>query len=289
MGMMRPPRVHFPHARVPRITGLSINRMIPNMLTLLALCSGMTAIRFAINGTFQIAVMAILIAAVLDGLDGRVARLLKTASPFGAQLDSLSDFICFGVAPGIVVYLWAMQSLSSFGWVVGVFFAMCCALRLARFNTQIGVALPPYAYNFFTGVPAPGGAGVALVPMYLAFEFGDAVLRAPVLNAIWLVAVALLMVSRIPTFSLKRFHVPHHYVVPIMLAVVVVGAFLFTAPWPTLAAVGLIYMGSIPFTLRAYKRMQRAFEGSPAADGTPMTAQVTALPEQREPTPSTPS
>src|SRR5258707_7875483 len=127
MSMMRPPR--FRGGRVPRITGLSINRMIPNMLTLLALCSGMTAIRFAIHGKFEEAVVAILVAGVLDGLDGRVARLLKSTSPFGAQLDSLSDFICFGVAPGTVVYLWTLEGLASFGWPLAVFFAMCCALR----------------------------------------------------------------------------------------------------------------------------------------------------------------
>src|SRR5260221_6827171 len=166
--MLRPPHFHKPR----RISGLSLNRMIPNILTLLALCAGMTAIRFAINGKFEAAVIAIIVAGVLDGLDGRVARLLKSTSPFGAQLDSLSDFICFGVAPATVVYLWTMESLGSIGWALSVFFAMCCALRLARFNTQLDVELPPYASYFFTGIPAPGGAGLALVPMYLAFEVG---------------------------------------------------------------------------------------------------------------------
>src|SRR5262249_41106080 len=166
----RPRRVHFRHPRVPKLSGLSLNRMIPNMLTLLAMCAGLTAIRFAFNGKFESAVIAILVARVLDGLDGRVARLLKSTSPLGAQLDSLSDSICFGVAPAVVVYLWTLDALGSFGWAIAVFFAMCCALRLARFNTQLDVALPPYAYAFFTGMPAPGGAVVALVPMYLAFE-----------------------------------------------------------------------------------------------------------------------
>jgi CDP-diacylglycerol--serine O-phosphatidyltransferase len=284
--MMRPPRVKLRHRRVPRITGLSINRMIPNMLTLLALCSGMTAIRFAINGKFESAVIAILVAGVLDGLDGRVARLLKSTSPLGAQLDSLSDFICFGVAPAVVLYLWTMNQLASFGWALSVFFATCCALRLARFNTQLDVALPPYAYYFFTGVPAPGGAGIALIPMYIAFEVGDGLFRSPVLCGVWMTAVAALMVSRIPTFSMKRFRVPHHYFVPIMLAVGILAAFLTTAPWPTLAVVGLGYAASIPFTIRSYERLRRADEATTAEDGPEAT--VAALPEQRDTTRANP-
>jgi CDP-diacylglycerol---serine O-phosphatidyltransferase len=291
--MLRPPRVSFRHRRVPRITGLSLNRMIPNMLTLLALCSGMTAIRFAINGKFEAAVIAILVAGVLDGLDGRVARLLKSTSPFGAQLDSLSDFICFGVAPAVVLYLWTMIQFTSFGWALSVFFAICCALRLARFNTQLDAELPPYAYYFFTGVPAPGGAGLALIPMYVAFDAGDGFFRSPILCGIWMTATAALMVSRIPTFSMKRFRVPHHYVVPIMLVVGIVAAFLTTAPWPTLTAVGIAYVASIPFTVRSYERLRRAAaaaeaEPEAAADDIP-AATVTSLPEQRDPGRADPS
>jgi CDP-diacylglycerol--serine O-phosphatidyltransferase len=265
---------------VPRLTHFSINRMIPNMLTLLALCAGMTAIRLAINGKFESAVIAILVAGVFDGLDGRVARFLKSASPFGAQLDSLSDFICFGVAPAVLVYLWSMQALNSIGWAVAVFFAMCCALRLARFNTQLDVPQPPYAHHFFTGVPAPGGAGLALVPMYLSFEIGDAVIRSPYFAALWMTIVAALMVSRIPTFSMKRFHVPQHWAVPIMLIVTIVAAFLMTAPWPTLTVVGVCYFASIPFTMRNHARMRRDFEAASAAAGeTPSV--VAALSEHR--------
>lgn len=277
--MLRPPHVKFRPRRVPRITGLSLNRMIPNMLTLLALCSGMTAIRLGISGKFESAVVAILVAGVLDGLDGRVARLLKSTSPFGAQLDSLSDFICFGVAPAVVLYLWTMDRLASFGWAFAVFFAICCALRLARFNTQLDADLPPYAYYFFTGVPAPGGAGLALIPMFLTFEIGDGLLRSPIVNAIWMTAIAALMVSRIPTFSMKRFHVPHHYVVPIMLAVGIFAAFLTTAPWPTLAVVGLLYVASIPLTVRSYNRLREAAEAAQADE----TNEVDALPEQQPP------
>ena len=250
--MLRPPAF-----KPRRITGLSINRMIPNILTLLALCAGMTAIRFAINGQFEAAVIAIIVAGVFDGLDGRVARLLKSTSPFGAQLDSLSDFICFGVAPGVMLYIWTMSHLASFGWALSLLYAICCGLRLARFNTQLDVELPPYAAYFFTGVPAPGGAGLVLVPMYLAFEFGDEFFRSPIFNGVVMTVVAALMVSRVPTFSMKRFRIPHNYVLPVMLGIAVIAAFLTTAPWPTLSAVGILYIASIPLTVRSFNRLRR--------------------------------
>jgi CDP-diacylglycerol---serine O-phosphatidyltransferase len=260
--MLRPHHPRQRQRRQRRITGLSINRMIPNILTLLALCAGMTAIRYALADKFEASVVAILVAGVLDGLDGRIARLLKSASPFGAQLDSLSDFVCFGIAPAIMLYLWTMTHLASFGWAVSLFYAICCGLRLARFNTQLDANLPPYAYNFFTGVPAPGGAGLVMTPMFLAFEYGDAVFRSPYLNAVLMAGVALLMVSSIPTISLKRFRVPHHYVVPIMLVVAVVAGFLTTAPWPTLSAVCIVYLASIPFTLRQFNSQRQAAESA---------------------------
>jgi CDP-diacylglycerol--serine O-phosphatidyltransferase len=259
--MLRPPAF-----KPRRITGLSINRMIPNILTLLALCAGMTAIRFAINGQFEAAVIAIIVAGVFDGLDGRVARLLKSTSPFGAQLDSLSDFICFGVAPGVMLYIWTMSHLASFGWALSLLYAICCGLRLARFNTQLDVELPPYAAYFFTGVPAPGGAGLVLVPMYLAFEFGDEFFRSPIFNGVVMTAVAALMVSRVPTFSMKRFRIPHNYVLPVMLGIAVVAAFLTTAPWPTLSAVGILYIASIPLTVRSFNRLRREARAAPDLD-----------------------
>ena len=147
-------RVRRPRMR-RRLSGFSVNRMVPNVLTLLALCAGMTAIRFAINGDFEAAVYAIIAAGIFDGLDGRMARLLKATSRFGAELDSLSDFVSFGVAPAAVLYLWTMSQLHSIGWAIVLFFAVCCALRLARFNTQLGAEPPPYAAGYFTGVPAP--------------------------------------------------------------------------------------------------------------------------------------
>jgi CDP-diacylglycerol--serine O-phosphatidyltransferase len=279
--MLRPPSF-----KPRRITGLSLNRMIPNILTLLAMCAGMTAIRFAINGQFEWAVIAIIVAGVFDGLDGRVARLLKSTSPFGAQLDSLSDFVCFGVAPGVMLYIWTMSHLASFGWALSMLYAICCGLRLARFNTQLDVELPPYATYFFTGVPAPGGAGLVLVPMYLSFEFGDGVFRSPIFNGIVMISVAALMISRVPTFSMKRFRIPHHYVLPVMLGIAVVAAFLTTAPWPTLSAVGILYVASIPLTVRSFRRMRReAAEaaGSPGVELAAAPRQPETAPESRLP------
>jgi len=256
--------------------------MIPNILTLLALCAGMTAIRFAINGKFEAAVIAIIVAGVFDGLDGRVARLLKSTSPFGAQLDSLSDFICFGVAPGVMLYIWTMSQLASFGWALSLFYAICCGLRLARFNTQLNVELPPYAAYYFTGVPAPGGAGLVLVPMFLAFEYGDGFFRSPIFNGIVMTLVAALMVSRVPTFSMKRFRIPHDYVLPVMLGIAVFAAFLTTAPWPTLSAVGILYIASIPLTLRSFNRLRReAAEAARSGDNSALAAPI----EHHEATP----
>src|SRR6202790_5603069 len=158
---MRSPRVRVrvrrPRMRVRRrLSDFSVNRMVPNILTVLAVCAGMTAIRFAVNGKFEAACYAIIVAGIFDGLDGRVARLLRSTSRFGAELDSLSDFISFGVAPAVVLYLWTMSALHSLGWAIVLFYAVCCALRLARFNTQLSAEPVPQP-GYFTGVPAPGG------------------------------------------------------------------------------------------------------------------------------------
>ena len=244
--------------RVRPITSLSLNRLIPNILTLLALCAGMTAIRLALVAKYESATVAIIIAGVLDGIDGRIARLLKGTTPFGAQLDTLSDFVSFGVAPAVLLYLWTMAQLHSLGWVLVLLFGVCCALRLARFNTQIGAELPPYAYNFFTGVPAPAGAGLVMVPMFCTFEFGPGIFDSPYLNGVVLAAVAALMVSRVPTFSFKRFRIPGEWVLPMLLMVGALAAFLTTEPWGTLLVVGALYIGSIPLSIRSYRRLRRA-------------------------------
>jgi CDP-diacylglycerol---serine O-phosphatidyltransferase len=253
--MRRPRRI-----RVRPITSLSLNRLIPNILTLLALCAGMTAIRLALTGKYQSAAAAIIIAGVLDGIDGRIARLLKVTSPFGAQLDSLSDFVSFGVAPAVLLYLWTMSQLASLGWALVLLFGVCCALRLARFNTQLGTELPPYAYNFFTGVPAPAGAGLVMIPMFVSFEFELAFFRSPYVNGLVLAGVAALMVSRVPTFSFKRFRVPAEWVLPMLLVIGGLAAFLTTEPWGTLLVIGILYLGSIPVSIRSYRKLREAAE-----------------------------
>jgi CDP-diacylglycerol--serine O-phosphatidyltransferase len=261
--MLRRPRMRV-RVRVQPVH-LSLNRMIPNILTLLALCAGMTGIRLAIVGKFETAVAAIIVAGILDGLDGRIARLLKGTSSFGAQLDSLSDFVSFGVAPAVMLYIWTMDQFHGFGWAVVLIFAVCCGLRLARFNTQLGQELPPYAYNFFTGVPAPAGAGLVMIPMFAAFELGDTFFRTPALNTFVILAVAGLMVSRVPTFALKRFHVRSEWVLPTLLGVGALAAFLTTEPWATLLVVGVIYVGSFPFSIRYYRRLKRTADDMRAA------------------------
>jgi CDP-diacylglycerol--serine O-phosphatidyltransferase len=251
--------VKFPERRPARISGLSFNKLIPNILTLLALCAGMTAIRFALHAKWDMAVVGILLAGLLDGLDGRIARLLHGTSKFGAELDSLSDFISFGVAPAIVLYQWTMQDAGGLGWALVLLFAVCMALRLARFNTMLGEPdLPPWAYNFFTGVPAPAAAGLVLLPMIISLKSGgEGFFASASVNAIVLVVVSLLMVSRIPTYSGKRFRVPHEYVIPMMLLIGVLTAFLVTEPWLTITFIGVAYAGSIPLSVRAFRKLQK--------------------------------
>jgi len=240
-----------------RFRDLPINRMIPNVLTILALCAGLTAIRFALLERWEAAVIAIVVAGVFDGLDGRIARMLGQTSKFGAELDSLSDFISFGVAPAVIIYFWSLHDVGSVGWAVVMLFSVCCALRLARFNTrQERPDRPVWASRFFTGVPAPAAGGLALLPMMLSFGFETTIFRSPAMTGIVLVAVAALMVSQLPTFSLKAERIPHHYVLPILLAVGLTAAFLASAPWLTLTAIALVYLGSVPVSLRLYRRLR---------------------------------
>ncbi len=250
---------HRRHRRIrpPRIPSLPINQLIPNVLTLSALCAGLTSIRFGLHGQWEPAVTAILVAGILDGLDGRIARLLHGTSKFGAELDSLSDFVSFGVAPAIVLYFWTMQTIGGLGWALVLLFSVCCALRLARFNTMIGAPdLPPYAYNFFTGVPAPAAAGLVLLPMIISFQFGGGLFDRPVVAAVFLLGVAFLMVSRVPTFSFKRVRIPNGWVLPMLLLVGLFAAALVSAPWLTLTAMGTAYLALIPIGVRAFRRLE---------------------------------
>lgn len=245
--------------RRPRFKGLSPNRLIPNMLTVLALCVGMTAVHFALQERWEFAVACIVLAGVLDGLDGRLARLLGGTSRFGAELDSLSDFASFGFAPAILLYQWSLnQAAAGMGWPLALSLAVCCGLRLARFNVSLDEDdRPPWATKYFTGVPAPAAGGLAILPMMLEFETRNEFFRDPAVVGIWTVVVALLMVSRIPTMSLKSFRVPAKFVLPTLVFVGVAAAFLPIKPWPTLTAIGFIYLASIPISIYTYSAQKR--------------------------------
>ncbi|UYN93306.1 MAG: CDP-diacylglycerol--serine O-phosphatidyltransferase [Enhydrobacter sp.] len=238
------------------LRGFSVNRLIPNVLTLAALCSGLTAIRFALNGQFRLAVIAIIVAAIFDALDGRVARRLGVTSRFGAELDSLSDFLCFGVAPALVLYLESLRGGGTLGWVITLMFPICSALRLARFNTALLADTPPPAWtgSYFTGVPAPAGALLALIPLMVSFEIEAPWPSHPIVVGIVLVTVGGLMVSRLPTFSFKKGRVPRHLVLPALLGVALVMGVLASSPWIAMSLLGLVYAASIPFSWLAYRR-----------------------------------
>jgi CDP-diacylglycerol--serine O-phosphatidyltransferase len=231
--------------------------MIPNILTLLALCAGMTAIQFSLSEDWQAAAYSIVAAAILDTLDGRIARLLKGASKFGAELDSLSDFICFGVAPALMLFMWSTHELGKPGWVVALIFGVCCALRLARFNTALESSMPPWAYNYFSGVPAPAGAGLVLMPMVLSFLIGEEILRKPEVVSAFLVITSVMLVSNIPTFSFKNLRISQRWILPTMLIALLFFAASVSAPWETLSMVLFLYIGTIPFSMRAFRNLKK--------------------------------
>jgi len=238
---------------------LHFNRLIPNILTVLALCAGLTAILYGYQGKWKFAVLAVVVAAVLDALDGRVARLLGGSTKFGAELDSLSDFVSFGVAPALLVFLWTLHGAQETGWVITLVFTVCAALRLARFNTRLGVSdMPDWASNFFTGVPAPAGGGLVLLPMILSFALEIPSLAHPVVNIPVMVCVSFLMISRIPTYAMKQVRVPHRFVLPFLLLVGLIAALLVMATWFTISAFIFAYLVSIPFSVRSYRRLANA-------------------------------
>ena len=250
--------MRFDRNRPHRLRDQSLNRLIPNMLTIGALCAGLTAVHFGLQGFWEKAIIAIVVAGILDTLDGRIARLLNGSSKFGAELDSLSDFVSFGVAPALLLYQWTLKDLRGFGWVLALVFAVCCALRLARFNTRIDNAdLPAWTGKFFTGVPAPAGAGLAITPMIATLQFGPGYVDQPAVVGAVMLAVSLMMVSQVPTYSFKRIRVPHHNVLPALLVVGLLAACLVSIPWITLLAVGAAYIASIPWSISAFGKLSR--------------------------------
>ena len=244
--------------------GLPLRAVAPNAVTALALCFCLTGIRYAISassgvpGDWEIAVTMIMIAGVLDGLDGTVARLVRGESRFGAELDSLSDAISFGVSPALIVYLWSLKGIPRLGWLVALVFAVFCALRLARFNANIDVSEQPHkSAGFLTGIPAPAGAGLAMLPLYLSFVSEAPVLRSPWLVAPWVAFIASLMVSSVATFSWSSLKLRHNIRFEAIVVVVLLGAALISAPWYALSAICIAYLGLIPFSIRSYRRVRR--------------------------------
>jgi CDP-diacylglycerol--serine O-phosphatidyltransferase len=250
--------------RLRRFKQIPLRFLAPNLITLLALCSGVTAIRLGVEARYDLAVGAVIVAIVLDAVDGRLARFLKGTSRFGAELDSLADFVNFGVAPAMLIYMWSLNSLKTLGWVAALCFAICCGLRLARFNVALeDPDRPAWAMNFFTGAPAPAGAGLAMAPMYLGFlgviPDGHAVAWA-VLP--YIVAVAFLMISRVPTFSGKALgsRISRDLVLPILGATALVAVCLIAFTWEVLTIMSLIYIALLPVGVASWRRRKRAHE-----------------------------
>lgn len=251
-------------AKPRRFAKVPIRFLLPNIITLLAVCSGVTAIRLATEDRYELAVAAIILACLLDALDGRVARMLKGASKFGAELDSLADFVNFGVAPGMLLYMWSLHSMKNIGWIVALGLAICCALRLARFNVAIDDPdKPPFAGKFFSGIPAPAGALLALAPMYLGFLglITDGPKAAPFILP-FVAAVAVGIVSRIPTFSGKGSgqQISRDKALPIVVTTVFAMILLITYPWEMLTFLSVAYVAMIPVSMRSYHRQEVAWK-----------------------------
>jgi len=270
--MVFPPFDPAPSPR-RRFKAIPVRTLLPNLITLLALCAGLTAIRLAIESKLELALAAIVFAALLDAIDGRVARMLKGTSRFGAELDSLADFVNFGVTPALILYFWGLHQLGSVGWIVALVFAICAALRLARFNVMIDDPNKPvWADNFFTGIPAPAGAIVVMLPIYLGFLGLSGGLFGIWMALLFTLAIGLLMVSRLPVFSGKRVgkRVPSEMVLPLFVVAVLFFALLVSYPWQVLSAGSLLFLACLPLgwmSYRDYQRKDAAAAETAVADG----------------------
>ena len=267
--------------------GIPLRAVVPNAVTALALCVGLTSVRFAIAGEWENAIYAIIGAAVLDGMDGRIARMLRGQTRFGAELDSLSDVIAFGVAPAIVLHLWALQHLPRFGWIFALAYAVCMALRLARFNANIDVEEQPHkSAGFLTGVPAPAGAGLLLLPIYLWLAsdrqwgwLNDVRVVAP-----WAGLVAFLVISSLATFSWGSLRLRRNVRLEAIVVIALVGGALVSAPWHTLSAIAFVYLALIPMSIMNYARVRRLRASAAAAAPAPVVP--AALPPEPATAPS---
>lgn len=270
--------------------GLPMRVFVPNAITAAALCSGLTGIRFAIGGDYERAVQAIILAGLLDGIDGRAARLLKAQTRFGAELDSLADSISFGVAPALIVYLWTLHQLPSLGWIAALAFAICCVLRLARFNSRLDEVDQPHKQaGFLTGVPAPIGAGLAFLPMYLWIASGIPEFANPVAVSIWMVVIAFLMISSLPTLSWSRMRPPPRLRLGVIALVGLTVAALLMEPWFTLAVITLAYLMLVPVGIGTYAKVRRRvprqgrYQATPAPAVPPHSIEADGEDEPRAP------
>ncbi len=240
----------------------TLGKILPAMITLASVAAGMTAILLASRGEFEKAVIAIIFAGFLDGFDGRVARWFKTSSQFGIELDSLADSISFGVAPAFVLFFFSANNIKSIGWVVAILFAICCVLRLARFNTMTqDKKIPEYWSFFFTGIPAPGGAMLVLTPLVLFIATGEEVFKSPLIAISFMILVGFLMISRIPTLSLKKIKLREEIMAPVMLLFVVVLGLAYFHFWYVLSVIAILYLFTIPYTCMKFLKMKKEFEG----------------------------
>lgn len=264
--------------RRPRFRLIPVRTLLPNLITLLALCAGLTAIRLAVEDKLEWAVAAIVFAALLDGIDGRVARMLKGTSRFGAELDSLADFVNFGVAPALMLYFWGLHELGNAGWIAAMVFAISTGLRLARFNVMADDPnKPAWAANFFVGVPAPAGAITVLLPIYVYFLGMPRVVFVAPVALVYTLTIAFLMVSRLPVFSGKRVgkRVAPEMVLPVFVAVVLFFALLISYPWVVLTIGTVCFLASLPLGYLSYRQHERK-DAAAAASVTPSAARAGA-------------
>lgn len=246
-----------------RLNSLPFRKIAPNIVTMLALCAGVTSIRYSISAEWMKAVLCIFLAAFFDGLDGRVARMLKGSTKFGAELDSLSDFVSFGVAPAILLFQWSLNDLPKFGWFFCLLMAIGMAMRLARFNTMLEEEpQPKYWEHFFVGVPAPAAAALTMMPVMISFDFPalEEVVRSHGFCATLMCVVSFLMVSRIPTFSTKKLKVPAYMLMPLMLIVALFASFIITQPWFTLGIMTICYALSIPVGIAVFINERKKYK-----------------------------
>jgi CDP-diacylglycerol--serine O-phosphatidyltransferase len=256
--------------RLRPLPQVPIRSVLPSLVTLVALCAGLTSIRMTVEHRFDVAVLLVAVAAALDAIDGRIARFLKSTSRFGAELDSIADFVNFGVAPAMLIYVWTLSELRSLGWIAVLVFVICAALRLARFNVALDAAdKPAWHSGFFVGVPAPAGAIIVMLPLYIEFvAIPHGFLTAP-LVLVYTIAIGLLMVSRVPTWSGKLIgrRIARELVAPVFVGGVLVVAFLVSFPWETMAVLSLIYLGCLPLSWNSYRRYKRTGDADRAQPG----------------------